>query len=56
MVFLYTVIWGLRLMTALLSSNFDFQGFPGITIPFGWKVKELGAMCWEFSMGQSEWD
>lgn len=43
-------------MTALLSSNFDFQGFPGITIPFGWKVKELGAMCWEFSMGQSEWD
>lgn len=43
-------------MTALLSSNFDFQVLPGITFPFGEKVKELGEVCWEFSMGQSEWN
>lgn len=56
MAFLSVAIWGLRVMVALLSSNFDFQGLPGITIPFGWKVKELGEVCWEFSMDQSECD
>lgn len=56
MALLYTVIQAPRLMAALLYSNFDFQGLPGITIPVGWKVKELGGAFWEFSMGQSDCD
>lgn len=54
MAFLYVVTQGPMLMAAPLFLNFDFQGLPNITIPVGWKGKELGGASWEFSIGQSE--